>query len=439
MFAIGTIAQTTDSLKYRIYLRDKAMTHFSLDHPEEFLSKKAIERRRRQQLPIDSTDLPVCADYIAQIQRFNVPIVAKGKWDNFVTISCSDSLVLDSIAKFSFVKGMEKVWIAPKYTIYPPQRDSIKNQTFLTDSIYGKAQKQISQINGVNLHHKGYKGSGMTIAVIDAGFHNMDRIAAMRNLKIVGTKDFVNSNSDIFAEESHGLGVLSCMAMNIPYLMVGTAPEASYWLLRSEDESSEHLVEQDYWAAAVEFADSVGVDVINSSLGYYNFDDKTKNYQLHHLDGKYSLISRQASKIADKGMVMVCSAGNSGAGSWKKITPPADAENIIAVGAVDKKGVLAPFSSIGNTVDNRIKPDVVAYGFQTTIMDKDGSLTTANGTSFASPIICGMVACLWQALPHLTAKQIIDLVRSVGNCSEYPNNIYGYGLPDIWKAYQNQQ
>ena len=226
------------------------------------------------------------------------------------------------------------------------------------------------------------------------------------------------------------------MAMNRPEVMVGTAPEASYWLLRSEDDYSEHLVEQDQWAAAVEFADSVGVDVINTSLGYYTFDDASKNYTYRQLDGHYALMSRQASRIADKGMVLVCSAGNSGDDSWKKITPPADAENVLTVGAVNKEGVLATFSSVGNTADNRIKPDVVTVGYKADVIGTDGNLTTANGTSFASPILCGMVACLWQACPTLTAKQVIELVRHSGDRADWPDNIYGYGVPDMWKAYQ---
>lgn len=217
--------------------------------------------------------------------------------------------------------------------------------------------------------------------------------------------------------------------------MTGTAPEASFWLLRSEDEVSEHLVEQDYWAAAVEFADSVGVDVLNTSLGYYSFDDKSKNYRYRDLDGHHSLMSRQASRIADKGMVLVCSAGNSGMGSWKKITPPGDAENVLTVGAVNKQALLAPFSSIGNTADNRIKPDVVAVGEGADVIRTDGNQGKANGTSFSSPVMCGMVACLWQACPGLTAKELLELVRASGDRAGYPDNIYGYGVPDMWKAY----
>jgi subtilisin family serine protease len=276
----------------------------------------------------------------------------------------------------------------------------------------------------------------MTIAVIDAGFHNADKITAMQNIQILGTKDFVDSNADIYGESSHGMSVLSCIGMNQPNVMVGTAPEASFWLLRTEDEYSEHLVEQDYWAAAVEYADSVGVDVVNTSLGYYSFDDKEKDYRLRDLDGQFALMSRQAARMADKGMVLVCSAGNSGSNAWKKITPPGDAENVLTVGAIDKQGQLAPFSSIGTTADGRIKPDVVAVGLASDVMRTNGNQGRANGTSFASPIMCGMVACLWQALPQLTAKEIIELVRSVGDRADYPDNIYGYGVPDMWKAYE---
>ena len=313
------------------------------------------------------------------------------------------------------------------------KRDSVLNHlpTVYPDSISGPAIHQIRLSNGDKLHEAGFRGQGMTIAVIDAGFHNADRITAMRNIRILGTKDFVNPEADIYAESSHGLMVLSCIGMNRPGIMTGTAPEASFWLLRSEDEYSEHLVEQDYWAAAVEFADSVGVDVINTSLGYYAFDDKSKNYTYRDLDGHRVLMSRQASRVADKGMVLVCSAGNSGAGSWKKITPPGDAEHVLTVGAIDRNGVLAPFSSVGNTADNRVKPDVVALGSEADVIGTDGNQAKANGTSFASPIMCGMVACLWQSRPGLTAKEVIELVRKLGDRADFPDNIYGYGVPDF--------
>ncbi|WP_270576095.1 S8 family peptidase [Bacteroides cellulosilyticus] len=439
LLATGASAQQ-DTLKYRISLKDKAATEYSLKKPEKYLSAKAIERRRKQNLPIDSTDLPVCRKYIDEIRKQGVKIVVTGKWDNFVTVSCNDTTLIDRIAALPFVLSTEKVWISPGAgkPSMAAERDSVLNQpTIHPDSIYGRAITQIQMSNGDKLHEAGFKGQGMTIAVIDAGFHNVDKITAMQNIRILGTKDFVNQQADIFAESSHGMSVLSCIGMNRPDIMTGTAPEASFWLLRSEDEYSEHLVEQDYWSAAVEFADSVGVDVINTSLGYYSFDDKSKNYKYRDLDGRHALMSRQASHIADKGMILVCSAGNSGAGSWKKITPPGDADNVLTVGAIDKRAVLATFSSVGNTADHRVKPDVVAVGVGSDVIRTDGNQGRANGTSFSSPIMCGMVTCLWQACPTLTAKEVIELVRRSGDRAGFPDNIYGYGVPDMWKAYND--
>ena len=439
LLATGASAQQ-DTLKYRISLKDKAATEYSLKKPEKYLSAKAIERRRKQNLPIDSTDLPVCRKYIDEIRKQGVKIVVTGKWDNFVTVSCNDTTLIDRIAALPFVLSTEKVWISPGAgkPSMATERDSVLNQpTMHPDSIYGRAITQIQMSNGDKLHEAGFKGQGMTIAVIDAGFHNVDKITAMQNIRILGTKDFVNQQADIFAESSHGMSVLSCIGMNRPDIMTGTAPEASFWLLRSEDEYSEHLVEQDYWSAAVEFADSVGVDVINTSLGYYTFDDKSKNYKYRDLDGRHALMSRQASHIADKGMILVCSAGNSGAGSWKKITPPGDADNVLTVGAIDKRAVLATFSSVGNTADHRVKPDVVAVGVGSDVIRTDGNQGRANGTSFSSPIMCGMVTCLWQACPTLTAKEVIELVRRSGDRAGFPDNIYGYGVPDMWKAYND--
>ncbi|KAA6329109.1 Subtilisin DY [termite gut metagenome] len=433
-------AQGEDTLKYRIRLKDKRVTTYSLSRPHEFLSEKSINRRIRQHIPIDSTDLPVCRKYIDDIEKTGVKIVAVGKWDNFVTISCNDTTLIGRIAGLPFVQDMEKVWTVRKTTA----QKTMDHKNTLShkkpdkgENWYGNASDQIRLCQGDKLHAAGFKGKGKTIAVIDEGFHNANVIKLLENACVLGTKDFVNPLNNIYAEGDHGTRVFSCMAMDQPYVMVGTAPEASYWLLRSEDSHSENLIEQDYWAAAVEFADSVGVDMINTSLGYHAFDDSSKNYTHNHLDGHYALISRQASKVADKGMVMVCSAGNTGNGLWKKITPPADADNVLTVGSVDSNAVLAGFSSIGNTTDGRIKPDVVALGVAVEIVHADGDVGEMNGTSFSSPVICGMVACLWQACPQLTAKEVIALVRQSGDRYDYPDSAYGYGIPDMWKAYES--
>lgn len=439
--AVGGASARQDTLKYRISLKDKAATTYSLEHPEAFLSEKAIERRLKQNLPIDSTDLPVCRKYVDEIRRQGVKIVVTGKWENFVTVSCNDSALVERIAALPFVRETEKVWIAPggDGPFMATGRDSLINRPSVhPDSIYGLAVDQIRLSNGDKLHEEGFKGQGMTIAVIDAGFHNADKITAMQNIRILGTKDFVNPQSDIFAESSHGMAVLSCIAMNRPGVMTGTAPEASFWLLRSEDEYSEHLVEQDYWAAAVEYADSVGVDVLNTSLGYYAFDDKSKNYKLRNLDGHHALMSRQASRIAIRAWYWY---------AVPEIRAPVLGRRLrlrrcrecVDGGRCRQGGCSGSFLVCREYGRPSDKAGYCSCRAGCDVIRTDGNQGRANGTSFASPIMCGMVACLWQACPELTAKEVIELVRRSGDRADFPDNIYGYGVPDMWKAYQDYQ
>jgi hypothetical protein len=426
-----------DTLKYRVYLTDKSATTFSLNRPEEYLSAKAIARRSRQHLRIDSTDLPVCEKYVNAIRKTGVCIIAKGKWNNFVTVSCDDAKKMDKIKALACVRSVMLVWKGPKEYRMSAERDTLEPYNKQRSNIYGNAQTQIQICNGIKLHEAGFKGKGMEIAVIDEGFHNADVIPLMKGVNVIGTHNFVwPLGTDIYAMGAHGTAVLSIMAMNKPYQMIGSAPEASYLLLRSEDSASETPVEQDYWSEAIEYADSVGVDVVNSSLGYYAFDDKSMDYTYRDLNGKTALISCEAAMAADKGMVVVLSAGNSGLFSWKKISVPADADHVLTVGAVRDDRTLAGFSSIGNTADGRIKPDVTAMGVEDALVRSNGTLDYGNGTSFASPLLCGLVACLWQACPQLTARQMIDIIQKAGDRSKYPDNIYGYGIPDMWKAYE---
>lgn len=434
----SVFAKAQENYKYRISLADKSATTFSLNKPEEFLSDKALLRRAKQLLPIDSTDLPVCKSYVDAIRAKGVKIVITGKWNNTVTVSCKDTTLIDAIATLPFVRATERVWNGMEIPLdsVPDKRVDVTNEIITTANYYGSAARQIEIHNGQRLHEAGFKGQGMTIAVIDAGFTNVDKIKGFEQMRLLGTRDFVQPGSDLFSQDAHGEKVLSCMACNLPYSMVGTAPEASYWLLRTEDSASEHLVEQDYWAAAVEFADSVGADVINTSLGYKEFDDKSKNYTHTLLNGRFALISRSAGMAADKGLVVVCSAGNEGNKHWKKITPPADAFQVITVAAVDSALNIAPFSSHGFAADGRVKPDVSAMGRKTTVLDTDGTVSQSNGTSFASPVFCGLVACLWQACSNLTAKEIIILVRESGDRYKQPDPFYGYGIPDVYRIYQ---
>lgn len=428
-------------MMYRLYLRDKDLQHtpFALSHPEQFLSARSIERRKRQGLRLDVTDLPIAPAYLDSVRDTGIEIVGKSKWNNTLLVRIHKEKELNRLANLSFITKKMKAFASPD-SITERKRSSFCKElnTWETSSHpYGSSEQQIKTLGGIHLHDKGFRGKGMMIAVFDGGFMNVDKIPALHGINLAGLKDFVVPKSDnIFQEMEHGTMVLSTMAANSPNYYTGVAPEAQYLLVRCEDERTESLAEEDYWAEAAEYADSVGVDVINSSLGYHGFDDASTDHHYYEQDGESTLISHTASMCADKGMVCVNSAGNDGMGTWKKINFPADAKDILTVGSVNEQGVNAAFSAVGPTADGRIKPDVMAYGSPTSVITGRGSIINDNGTSFSSPLVAGLVACLWQALPHKTAKQIIKLVKLAGNNQQHPDNVFGYGVPDFWKAYQ---
>jgi hypothetical protein len=426
---------------YRISLSDKHGTPYSLDHPTRFLSRRAVERRKRQGLAVDSTDLPVSPHYIRLIQKEGAGIVGKSRWQNTLLVRLKDSTLISSIRELPCVNSCKLVWISPD-SITPDTRGNI-HMTFephdsIGNEIYGNAADQIYNLKGDQLHKAGFLGKGMMIAIIDGGFKNADCIPELQKIDIRGWHDFVSPNDpQLFSETDHGTKVLSIMGTYRPHIFIGTAPKASYWLLRSEDQQTEQEIEEDYWTMAAEFADSVGCDVINSSLGYTEYDHKWMSYQQWQLDGKTAFVSRSAAMLAQKGIVLCNSAGNSGMGPWKKIGVPADADHILTVGAISDNETqrIAAFSSVGPTQDGRVKPDIVAIGAPASVISGRGTITNSMGTSFSSPVVCGLVACLWQAMPEKTALEIIDIIRCTGKNYQHPDNIYGYGVPDFWQAF----
>lgn len=428
---------------YRVALADKQGSGYSLEHPSWFLSRRSLERRRRQGLPLDSTDLPVSRRYMRLIESKDVNIIGQSRWQNTLLVRVRDSALIQRISQLHCVKSCKLVWQAPdsviptavktKYHEQFEERDSVK------DDYYGQASKQITTLRGDRLHDIGLRGEAMMIAIIDGGFKNVNKIPAFQHVDIRGHQDFVfPASPDIFSETDHGTKVLSAMALNIPYYYIGSAPKACYWLLRSEDQQTEQEVEEDYWTMAAEFADSVGCEIVNSSLGYNEYDHPMTSYKQWQLDGHTAFISRSASMMAQKGMILVNSAGNSGMGSWKKIGVPADADHILTVGAMlaDEPHKIAPFSSVGPTQDQRVKPDVVALGAPARLVNGRGVIMDDMGTSFSAPIVCGLMACLWQALPKMTAEQMIELIRQTSSNYAHPDNVYGYGVPNFWLAYQ---
>lgn len=437
-FSLIAFSQT--EYKFRVWLKDKNGSLFSIVHPESFLSRKSIERRVRHNIVIDSTDLPVSELYLNQIRETGATVVSRSKWLNSVVVSVSDSSRMQMIRRLPCVASTEWVWVGQTDT----QRLSLRNESFedkqkssSTMDEYGYGFDQIKISNGHLLHHANFRGEGMTIGVIDAGFLNANLLRSLHNTQVLGSKDFVKPGGSVYEGDRHGEMVLSVMAAVDSFRFIGSAPKASYWLLRSEDSSSEFPVEEDYWVAAAEFADSVGVDLINTSLGYSTFDVASMNHTHEQLNGKTIFITRAAQKAADKGIMVVVSAGNEGNKPWEKINAPADARDVLTVGAINNASQIAAFSSLGYTADNRVKPDVVAVGEGTYLIDQHGSLTTSNGTSFSAPLTSGLTACLWQALPQLSNKELLDLIRRNSSFYKQPDNRYGYGVPDYMSAYMS--
>lgn len=433
---------------YRYTLCDKANNLHSLDRPHRFLSRRSLERRERQGLQLDSTDLPVSRRYVRQFEVEGAEVLGTSRWHNTVLVRSCDSLLLENLATLPTVRKSRCVFIAPDSIENKPAVRTIIHKWFNKwDSVkndpYGMARPQIEMLHGDSLHEAGLRGEGMMIAILDGGFQNYDQIPALRKAHIAGVRDFVagqypSTNSrhpSPIHQIDHGTKVFSALAAQAPEVVMGTAPEATYWLLRCEDPMTEQPVEEDYWTMAAEMADSAGVDVINSSLGYYKYDNDLCNYRLQDLDGQTAFVSQTASMLAHKGIVLCNSAGNSGMGQWKKIGVPADARDIITVGAITKERRIATFCSIGPSQDGRIKPDVVAQGAPAALISGRGTLMHDMGTSFSTPIVCGLVACLWQAHRNMTALEIIDLVRRCSDQYSEPTNIYGYGIPDFWRAH----
>lgn len=427
--------------KYRLVLKDKGTSAFSITKPEEFLSAKAIEKRRKRNIPIDVTDLPISPDYIKQIQKTGGVIIAQSKWLNTVSVHVNDEFLIDKYRQLPFVKDVILVWEGKRSVKKAMQNNSekgadtkaVSSAKANSESVYGAAFNNININNGQVLHEKGFKGAGIDIAIIDAGFINLNTNPLFTNMKIKGAKSFVYENSDPYSIDSHGVWVTSCMAVNKPGYYVGTAPEANYWLLRTEDQASEYPIEEDYWVNAIEYADSVGVDIVNSSLSYTNtYSIISARYKFEDMDGKTALATRAVNLAAKKGIFIVNCAGNEQ--SW--VGTPADSPNVLTLGSINITGNIDTFSSWGITVDGRIKPDVVALGGGAAVINVDGIAENRSGTSYASPIMCGLAACLWQAYPQLTNKELLEVIRKSADRYGKPEIPYGYGIPDMQKAMQ---
>lgn len=462
LLCTGLFAQSP--AKYWVAFTDKKGTPYSMDKPEAFLSPRAIELRRVHGIAIDERDLPVNPDYVRQVLALDTAArcFTTSKWLNGMTVYALRDDMKEAIERLPFVDSVQRTDV-PKDTLLPPWEPAyvfpavsgLPKHTYQSDIQnyndfdYGKAAKQVRVNNVQWLHRMGYRGENMQMMILDGGFENIDTISCFEALRadnrLLGARNFVHPEKDPMRRHTHGTMVLSCIASYLPGKLVGTAPMVQVHVAQTEESGSEDRVEEDNWVAGLEYADSLGCQVLNSSLGYTTFDDTVNQRTYADLTGEVSRASRAATIAASKGLLICNSAGNEGGKKWKYIGTPADAKDILSVGAVNVEGKRAYFSSFGPTADGRIKPDACAVGRNTYLSTPKGIITIADGTSFSSPMLSGMVACLWQAFPEKSCYEIMEAVRMAGSHNVIFNGYvfsepdtadgYGYGITDFLRAY----
>ena len=416
--------------RYFISFANRANTIFSFNAPQEYLSDKTISNRQKFGIEIDSADLPVSSLYIDNIVSNGFKFENASKWFNGIIVSTYDSLLVESL-DYNFIDSIVSFgsWHDAKKI---GKKWSFDNSA----SNFSSASNQLKMLGGDVMHANGFKGSGMIIAVIDAGFYNVDNLNVFSDLQdqILSTYDFIDNESNVYDDHTHGMMVLSTIAASGD--LTGSAPDAEFILLRSENVFSENIIEEFLWVCAAEYADSSGANIINSSLGYTTFDDTVQNHTYFDMDGKTTPISRGAGIASNKGIIVVNSAGNSGSSSWHYISAPADNYDVITVGSVDENKEFSSFSSHGPNSEGMLKPNIVAQGSNTFIANANNEIIAGNGTSFSSPITAGMVACLWGANKKIFPSRIKDAIYWSADRYLSPDFQFGFGIPNYYSAYQ---
>lgn len=436
IFGISINSFSQIKYKYLVLLKDKDNSPYSINSPLVYLSQKAINRRFKQGITIKTTDFPPNPAYISNIQQTGATVIYKSRWMNAVLVEATETQK-NTILALPSVKGIEF-----NRPLKQARQTSVKDKFVIENSEslnYGDATAQIQLLGADVMHNQGFHGEGMLVALLDDGFLNVNTSACLQHLvqqnKIVKVYDFVDNDNTVYSQGGHGTAVLSTISGYIDNQMISPAFGASVALFRTEDNSTETPLEEANWLFAAEMADSLGADIISSSLGYSTFDNSADNYTPAMMDGKTALSTRAADLATERGIVVVISAGNSGdTPSWQIITAPADADSVLAVGAVTRAGNYASFSSRGNSADGRVKPDVVAVGSGTALCNTSGFASTSNGTSFSAPLVAGLVAGFWQANPHLTAQEVTRCIRKSGHQFAIPTIFLGYGYANFSRA-----
>lgn len=427
---------------YWVQFTDKNNSPYSIDNPSEYLSQRALERRERLNIAIDEYDIPVNPQYLQAVEACGAQLLNPSKWLNGVSVYTNSQAVVNAINALEFVEVVRNCPNFPEAQrdkeIWLAEEMQASGKPVVARDFYGGAHTQVYQLKVNELHDMGYDGTGVYIAVLDGGFVGTDVHSTFDNMReegrLLGVRDFVYGSSSVYSQSSHGTSCLSTMAAYDPNNMVGTAYKASYLLLHTEDGNGENIVEEYNWVSGAEYADSLGVDVCSTSLGYIDFDMPQWDHHFPDYDGHTAPMTIGAEIAASRGMICTNSAGNEGDGTCT-LGIPADAEHIITVGAVDEQGERADFSSVGPTYDGRIKPDVMAMGQDTYVASGWGNYYyTGSGTSFSNPVLAGAVACLRQARPNASVQDICNALRAAGNNANTPNNYNGYGIPNFVEA-----
>ena len=452
LFAIESSAQFT---RYLVKLKNKAGTPYTINNPSAYLSARAIARRTRYNIAIDSTDLPVNPSYISQIAAVsNVTVLNASKWLNQVSIQTSDAAAITAISTLPFVESVSglaarvaenenyttrnKFELEEKVTEIPFQR-TVSTQDYFN---YGtNSFNEIHLHNGEFLHNIGLRGQGMVVAMLDAGFFNYTGLKSFDSVnlngQILSTWDFVARHVSVAEDNSHGMQCLSTIAANIPGQFIGKAPKANFHLFRTEDAASEYPIEEHNWVCGAERADSAGSDIISSSLGYYDFDNPVFDYTYADMNGRTTIAARGATIGARKGMIIVNAAGNEGNVPWKYLITPSDGDSVVAVGAVNSSGAVGSFSSYGPSSDGQIKPDMASVGVSAMVQTTANTVGFSNGTSFACPNMAGLTTCLWQGFPEFNSMKIVRALQMAGHRSATPDDRTGYGIPNLKTAFSN--
>jgi serine protease AprX len=424
--------------RYFVFFKDKNNSSYSISDPTKFLTQKSLDRRKKQNIIITEEDLPVNASYVAQIKALSVKTYFTSKWWNGVLVQTDNSMVA-SINALPFVLKTELV--APGIKLLGGRQSRISKGTQAAATSEA-TQFQLQQLVLDKMQEEGYHGEGVDVAQFDSGWQGVNVASPFQHLftegRVKGVFNFVNNTTNIYTDDNHGTEVLSVMGAYSPGVFTGGIYKANFYLFETEEKATEYRIEEYNWAFAAERADSLGVDVINSSLGYNTFDDSSMDYKVSDLNGKTTVISITARKAVEKGMIVVCSAGNSGSDlSWRYITAPADVDGVLATGSINSAGERSSFSSFGPTADGRLKPDVVALGSGTSVVKPSGAVGSASGTSLASPLVACLAAGLVQAFPKASNQDIYKAIINSSNRLDKPDNTFGYGVPNfiIAKSY----